>query len=213
MHRESTRSWVAGLLIAVGVLVLLERGGWLIGIGSWLWGLAFLAGGGLFIGIYARDRHQWWALFPGFGLAGLAAAMLLGSNGGALFLAVLGLGFALVYAADRRRWWAIIPAGSLATLALVAWTQTRWPDTNSGWLFFGGLAATFAALVLQPPERRRRWAVYPALGLAAMAILTLLSSRTGPIVVAAAAIVVGAALLLRAGLPSSGSGPRRGRPS
>ncbi|MEJ2665869.1 MAG: hypothetical protein P8Z81_02020 [Deinococcales bacterium] len=213
MERESTRSWVAGLLIAVGVLVILERAGWLVGIGSWLWGLAFLAGGGLFIGIYVRDRRRWWALFPGFALAGLAAAVLLSSNGGALFLAVLGLAFALVYAGNRQRWWAIIPAGTLATLALVAWTQTRWPGTNSGWLFFGGLAATFAALLAQPPERRQRWAVYPALGLAAVALLTLLSSRTGPIVVAAVAIVVGVALLFRAGLPSSDRGPGRGRPS
>lgn len=212
MERDSTRSWVAGLLIAVGVLVLLDRLGWFAGAMSWLWGLAFLAGGGAFILVYRRDRRHWWALFPGFGLLGLAAAVLLGSNGGALFLALLGLAFAVVYAGDRRRWWAIIPAGTLATLALVAWVGARWPASDPAWLFFAGLAATFGALLAQPGERRQRWAVYPALGLAALAVITALTSRTGPIVVALLAIGAGAVLLTRGGLPS-GARPRRPGPS
>lgn len=214
MKQESTRAWVAGLLIAAGVLVLLDRFGWLAGVTSWLWGLAFLAGGGVFIAVYLGNRRQWWAIFPGFGLVGLAAAVLLGSSGGALFLALLGLAFAVVYAGDRRRWWAIIPAGSLATLALMAWVTSRWPGSDAAWLFFAGLAATFLALLLQPAERRQRWAVYPAAGLAALAIVTAFTSRTGPIVVAALAILAGVALLARGGLPSAEGAARpagRGR--
>jgi len=212
MQRETTRSWIAGLLIGVGVLVLLERLGWFAGAMSWLWALAFIAGGGVFIFVYQRDRRNWWALFPGFGLLGLAAAVLLGSNGGALFLALLGLAFAVVYAGDRRRWWAIIPAGTLATLALVAWVGGRWPGTDVGWLLFAGLAATFAALLAQPAERRRTWAIYPVVALAALAVVTALSSRTGPVVVASLAIVAGAALLVRGRVPSAGR-PRRPGPS
>lgn len=210
METQSSRTWIAGLLIAVGVLVLLERLEWLGGHPSWLWGVAFLAGGAAFIAVYLNDRSQWWALFPGFGLVGLAAAALLGSSGGALLLALLGLAFALVYASNRRRWWAIIPAGSLATLALMAWLATRWPAADLGWLFFLGLAATFAALAIQPPERRQRWAVLPALGLAALSLVTLVSSRTGPVVVAVLAILAGAAMLARNGRPSL-EAPRRGR--
>lgn len=218
MARESTRSWIAGLLIAAGVLVLLDRLGWLAGVGSWLWGLVFLAGGGAFLLVYRADERHWWALFPGFALVGLGAVVLVGANGGALFLALLGLAFAVVYAGDRRRWWAIIPAGSLATLALMAWADARWPAADAAWLFFAGLAATFAALLVQPRERRRSWAVYPALALAVMAVLTALTSRTGPIVLAALAILAGAFLLFRGGLPAGGGpsahGGRRGsRPS
>lgn len=212
MGSGSTRSWIAGLLIAAGVLVLLERLGWFAGGMGWLWSLAFLSGGGLFILVYQRDRHHWWALFPGFGLLGVAAAVLLGSNGGALILALLGLAFAVVYAGDRRRWWAIIPAGSLATLALVAWVGSRWPGSDAGWLLFAGLAVTFAALLAQPAERRQPWAVYPAVGLAVLAVLTAFTSRTGPIVVASLAIVAGVALLARGGLPRVAR-PRRPGPS
>lgn len=212
MTRDTTRSWIAGLLIAAGVLVLLDRLGWFAGITSWLWALAFLAAGGVFIAVFWRDRRHWWALFPGFGLVGLAAAVLLGSSGGALFLALLGLAFAVVYAVDRRRWWAIIPAGSLATLALMAWVEVRWPGSEAAWVFFAGLAVTFAALLAQPPERRQRWAVYPAAGLALMAVLTALTSRTGPIVVGALAVLAGAVLLARGGLPAAGRAAASGEP-
>ena len=197
MDHERRNSWIAGLLIGIGVLVLLDRAGWLVGVGGWLWGLLLLAGAGLFLAVYARDRRQWWALFPGFGLAGLAAAMVMGNAGGALFLALLGLAFALVYSSDRRRWWAILPAGALATLALVAWVDNLRPGYDAGWVFFLGLAATFAALLLQPPERRQRWAAFPALALALLALLTLFTSHAGPTVIALVLIAVGIVLVLR----------------
>lgn len=210
MDYDRRTRWIAGLLIAAGVLALLERVGWLVGVGSWLWGLLLLVGGAAFLAVYLRDATQWWALFPGFGLAGLAAAVFTGNAGGALFLALLALAFALVYASDRRRWWAILPAGALATLSLVAWSDAVRPGTDAGWLFFLGLAATFAALLLQPPERRQGWAVYPALGLAALALLTLVTRGAGPVVIAVVLIGVGVVLLMRGGLAGPAAS-RRGR--
>lgn len=213
MDDERRNTWIAGLLIGVGVLVLLDRAGWLVGVGGWFWGLVFLAGGALFVGIFARDRRQWWALFPGFGLAGVAAAMLMGNAGGSLFLALLGLAFALVYASDRRRWWAIIPAGALATLALVAWLGDVRPGYQAGWVFFLGLAATFGALLLQPPERRQPWAAIPALALAVLAVLTLFASHAGPTVIALVMIAAGIVLAWRGRPPGRRDAPPRGRAS
>lgn len=213
MDKDRRVTWIAGLLIGVGVLNLLVRAGWMIGVGGWLWGLLFLAGGGAFLWLYARDRQQWWAVFPGFGLVGLAAAVLMGNAGGVLFLALLGLAFALVYSADRRRWWAIVPAGALATLALVAWLEAWRPGYEAGWVFFLGLAATFAALLLQPAEQRQRWAVYPALALALLALLTVFTSQAGPTVIALILIVLGAFLVLRERPLGRARAPRQGRRS
>lgn len=197
MDRGNRSTWIAGLLVAVGVLMLLDRAGWLSGIGGWLWGLVFLAGGVAFLAVFYRDQTRWWALFPGFGLLGLSAATLMGNAGGPLFLALVGLAFALVYAADRKRWWALIPAGALATLAIVAWIDAASPGYDSSWVFFVGLAATFAAVAAQPAERRQRWAVYPALGLVALAVVTLVSSAAVPTVIAIVLIAIGAFLLWR----------------
>lgn len=213
MDRERRASWIAGTLIGVGVLVLLDRAGWLVGVGGWLWGLLFLLAGGAFLGVYARDREKWWALLPGFALLGLAAAMLMGNAGGALFLALLGLAFAVVYSSDRRRWWAIVPAGTLATLALVAWLGAARPQFDAGWVFFLGLAATFGALLLQPPERRQRWAVVPALVLALLALLTSLTAQAAPTVIALVMIAGGAVLMLRERSRRGTGLPPRDRPT
>ncbi len=197
MERDRRSTMVAGLLIALGVLLLLDRAGWLSGVGGWLWGLIFLGGGLAFLAVFYRDRTRWWALFPGCGLLGLSAATLMDRSGGPLFLALLGLAFALVYAGDRSRWWAVIPAGALATLALVAWIDVRAPGYDTGWVFLVGMAATFAALAFQPEPMRKRWALYPALGLAALAAITLVSSDTAPIVISIGLIGVGGYLLWR----------------
>lgn len=203
---------VAALLIAAGALLLLDRFGWLSGVGSWLWGLLFLAGGAAFLAVAWRDRERWWALIPGFALVGLAAAVLMGAAGGPLFLALLGVAFAVVYATDHRRWWAIIPAGALATLALVAYLGVAFPRYEAGWVFFVGLAATFLALVVQPPERRQRWAVIPAIALAALALVTVMAQQAGTWIVALLLIAGGGVLLLRRPpderrLPRRGGGP------
>jgi len=213
MDKDRRVTWIAGLLIGVGVLNLLARAGWMVGVGGWLWGLLFLAAGGAFLWLYARDRQQWWAVFPGFGLVGLAAAVLMGNAGGVLFLALLGLAFALVYSADRRRWWAIVPAGALATLALVAWLEALRPGYDGGWVFFLGLAATFAALLLQPAERRQRWALWPALALALLSLLTLVTSQAGPTVIALVLIALGAFLVLRDRLIGAGRVRGGGKPT
>src|SRR5690606_17328765 len=139
---ENRNGW-AWLLIAGGLALLATQLGWVGRLNDWLWALLFLGGGAAFFYHFSTSRRDWWALIPAAALAAIGVSILGGAAGGADFLGVLGIGFALVYLTGHERWWAIIPAGVLITLAVVAWTDARFPRLDTGWLFFLGLAATF----------------------------------------------------------------------
>lgn len=169
-------------LVAVGALFLLQT----LGILHVAWditiSLGFLIGGALFGAIFARDRRNWWALFPATALGFIGVMIFLDQVapgfrlGGSLFLGGLGLAFAGVYAAlDRRHFWPIIPAGVLLTLATVAGIDHLLPWVNDGWIFFGGLALTFG-FVWYETQYVQRWALVVALACAAIAALGLLGS-------------------------------------
>lgn len=186
----------AVLLIGLGVLFLAGNLGWLRGVDQWLWGLLFAAGGGLILAWFLREREQWWALIPSAALFGLSTAVLGGSSGGGLFLALLGAGFAAVYAVQRTRWWAIIPAGVLLTLGVVAWLDAFFPRFDGGWVFFLGLAATFGYLYRLPDrEARQRWAIYPAAATLALALVILLSGTVTGVVIPLLLIAAGVYLI------------------
>jgi len=92
------------LLIGAGALFLVDRFAWALGIRSLLWALLFGVGAALFLLLYARDRRQWWALFPGFGLAALAAAVVAGNVGGGLLLGLAGAACVALYLRGGGRW-------------------------------------------------------------------------------------------------------------
>lgn len=202
MKRFET-SMIAGLLlIGAGVLFLLTNLGVIGSAIATLWALIFALCGVAFLRAYTMDHARWWALIPGCIFLGLGALVGLdqfglagaGAWGGALFLGAISLGFWLVYLTSPARWWAIIPGGTLLTLAAIAGLSDHWPGTDLGWLFFLGLALTFGLAYLDPSaERRRRWALYPAAGLAAMALLAIAS-------LGATLNVIGPIALILAGL-------------
>jgi hypothetical protein len=199
----SPNRW-AYLLIAGGLFLLALQLGWLEWFRDWLWALVFAAGGAAFAYRFTRDSSDWWALIPGAALIGIATTFVSGAAGGAYFLMVLGLGFALVYLTGRERWWAVMPAGVLLTLGVVAWLGVRLPRFDAGWLFFLGIAATFGFLYMLPASQGgQRWAVYPAAAALAVMAMVLLSGAVSGVVVSVALILVGAYLLWR-----QGSAPR-----
>lgn len=192
---------LGGLLIALGLLFFLANLGLFDAVARTFWTGAFFVGGAAFLGLYTRQREQWWALIPGSTLLGLGAATLGGEAAGSLFLGLIGLGFAGIYWGERKHWWAVIPAGVLLTLALVAGVGARL-ESLSGLLFFLGLAATFGLLFVLPEGRGKQdWALYPALALLGLAIISsnLLGFVT-PLTWPAVLILAGLFLLWRSGV-------------
>lgn len=161
------------ILVGIGVLALFGS----LGIALFNSVLGTLLFGGLAFYLYREGTRTGrsgmrLAALP---LAGLAlAALLPGSAGGALFLALIGLAFAYVWRMDRSRWWAIIPAGTFASLAAVAGLGGMLGRAD-GFVFLGGLAATFYALT-RLRVSPQSWAIWPAGGLALVAVLSLMGS-------------------------------------
>jgi hypothetical protein len=194
-------------LVGGGLLLLLQNLGFLGG-GELLWAALFALVGLAFFAVYFRDR-RWWALIPGCALLGLAAPTALSvagdrwaEFGGAVFLAMLGAAFATVYLDNRPvRWWALIPAGTLLTLAVVASLDLVDAAEAGGGVFFLGLALTFFAVALLPHgDKRRDWALYPAIACLGLgAIVVAASTSTFTIVAAVGLIGTGLYLLYRTG--------------
>ncbi len=171
---NSRYSQIGLILLALGVLALLSNFGIFGGVGTVI-GAALFAGGGVWLfRRYGQGNGRTFVLLAAFALFAVAGAMIGGSMSGPLFLGVLGLGFVALYTRDTERWWAIIPAGALLSLALVAALDTSMPGGASGSILFVGLAATFA-LLTRLPHHPQRWAIYPALALAVVAVLALSS--------------------------------------
>jgi hypothetical protein len=206
------------LLIAGGLVLLAQNLG-LFGelaapVWSFLFGLAALA----FFGAYFSDRSAWWFLIPGFVLAGLALTVLVtesgvddrfrGDLGGSVFLWSIGLAFWAVYAADNRQWWAIIPAGVMTTLGLMPLVADQVAGTSTGAILFLGLGLTFGLLYLLRGRHATGWAIFPAGGCLAMALILGVFGpleRFWPVIFL---ILPGVYLLYQALRPRRGAGPK-----
>jgi hypothetical protein len=196
------------LLIAAGVLFLLQNLEIIAGGIAPLWALLFGAGGVLFLYVYLVNRENWWAIIPGIVLLGLAALIALstlapavgGAWGGALFLAALGLAFWVIYFTKRDFWWAVIPGGVLLTLALVTGLSSALKGVDTGGVFLLGLGLTFGLLsFLRTPEGRMKWALIPAAVLLVLGLaLTAAGASFLKYLWAVALIAGGGYLLFRA---------------
>jgi hypothetical protein len=166
------------LLIAAGILFLLQN---LNIIGpdiALVWAFLFVAGGAIFLYVFLANRTQWWAVIPGFALLGIGALIAISQLapgleawGGALFLGGLGAAFWVVYLTNREYWWAVIPGGVLITLALVAGLSSLLEGIDVSGVFFLGLAATFGLLsFIRTPEGRLKWALVPAIVMLVMGL-------------------------------------------
>ena len=158
-----------------------------------------------FLVIYLVDRTRKWALIPGGVLAAIGVIPLTALLGGeeligSLVLFVIAAPFFVVYFWSKENWWALIPAGILASLGLAllvaglghfaAWTI---PVMNA--IMFLGWGVTFLALWLRRESQPTAWAIYPAVGLGAASLLSLvvgsLLHSSWPIL-----LIVGGGLLL-----------------
>jgi uncharacterized membrane protein HdeD (DUF308 family) len=167
-----------------------------------MWGMLFLLAGVVFLaGDYFSEEFQ-----------------------GAGFLFLCALGFTGVALWKQKNWWAIIPAGVFASLGLVVGLVNlipredypRLPNTLSWgvytWALFLGFSATFGVLWLLRKRQPTGWAIYPAIGLLALAAaIFILGSRFQEVwLVTMLSVTVGTlllALLTRKRLPASQQAP------
>ncbi|MBM4458173.1 MAG: hypothetical protein FJ011_10475 [Chloroflexi bacterium] len=189
------------LLVALGVVFLLQNFGLLSGIANLVWVTLFGLGGLAFLWVFITNNEQWWALIPGFTLLGLAGLIgfggRLGEWGAALFLAAIGLSFWLIYAVRRDFWWAIIPGGALFSVALLVALSDVMKGEAAVGVFFLGLAATFGLVSqVSTPEGKMKWALIPAAVLAIMGFLFLLTLGGLMNYVWAVALILGGAFLI-----------------
>jgi len=79
-----------------------------------------------FLGVFLRDRSQWWALIPAYVLlavtlmnwfmeAGILSDLLV--PGYVMF--AIAIPFFVVYGRNTKQWWALIPAGILTIIGIV----------------------------------------------------------------------------------------------
>jgi hypothetical protein len=189
------------LLVALGVVFLLQNFGVLSGIANLVWVVLFGLGGLAFLWVFITNNEQWWALIPGFTLLGLAGLIGFGDRLGewaaALFLAAIGLSFWLIYAVRRDFWWAIIPGGALFSVALLVALSDVMKGEAAVGVFFVGLAATFGLVSqVSTPEGKMKWALIPAAVLAIMGALFLLTLGGLMNYVWAVALILGGAFLI-----------------
>jgi len=79
-----------------------------------------------FLGVFLRDRSQWWALIPAYVLLAVALMNWLMEVGILSDLLVPGyvmfaiaIPFFVVYGHNTKQWWALIPAGILTVIGIV----------------------------------------------------------------------------------------------
>jgi hypothetical protein len=168
MRRINLRLLIGILLVAGGILTLLDVQGIISNAGGIFWGMIFAAGGLFFLYMLINDPKSPWLSFPAFTLLGLAASSFLPDSlaeyDGLAFFAGLSLAFWWVYFTDRQRWWAIIPGGILLTLGVVS-ALDNVSGLETGGSLFIGLGITFLLVAILSGQRSRSWALIPGIGL------------------------------------------------
>ncbi len=187
MKRLNVRVVGGILLIAVGILILLQNLKILGGGLDLLWALLFGAGGVVFLYVFLNNRDNWWALVPGFVLLSLGVIIALDQLApqigddwsGAIVVGGIGLAFWAIYFANRENWWAVIPGGVLLTIALLIGLSSVIEGFETGGVFLLGLGLTFGLLsFLQTPQGRMKWALIPASVLLVIGLLLTAASAS-----------------------------------
>lgn len=207
MRRDRLRLAVGLILVAAGILFILQNFNLLISAWGALWALIFAAAGVAFLWAFFRNRESWWPVIPGLFLLAIAALIALDSVnlglaeawGGAIVLAGIGIAFAVVYIAHREHWWAIIPAGVLLTLALTTALYGSRSAPEAGSVFLMGLGVTLAvAYALALRRWRLNWMLILAAVLFLIGAVTLAASTpAGLYVWPLALIAIGLYILFR----------------
>jgi hypothetical protein len=188
----------------------------------------FLQGGSFLAFVLLSRKNWWALIPTGLFLGGGVAATLdvlspLGRATGPAYLFLLGGSFLAIVLLSHKNWWALIPGGFFASLGVVATLENYIPHTNHAtlhitpalgvyftnldhsyvlgvyfWVLLLGMAATFGVLWLMRKTQSTGWAIYPAVGLLAVALLAfLLGSFFEEAWLASICLVAGIMLLMK----------------
>lgn len=205
---ERNSRFIWGILLVLGGFIfLLQQFSIFHFVSGLIWVALFAAGAIFFGGWFLRNpRANWWAAIPGFTLAGLASVSMIDQLGiqgldslsGPLFLASIGLAFAVIFLVNSEMWWALIPGGVMMTLAVVAYADDVGIGIDSGAILFLGMGLTFIAVGAMPGHdgKSRRWAFIPAAVLLGMGFLIGFSMEVAIQYLWPIAMIIGGALLI-----------------
>ena len=181
--RLNLRRAFALILIATGVLVLLQNTGIAAGDTGQVISLVLLIALGIFFtAMYFPGRRQWFWVALGLGCFSFAL-------GNAVYFIPtvdefyrqivifigLGISFLTIYLQNRMNWWAMFPAGLLISLGASQLIEQAYPDFGAGGVLVFGLGLSFLILYLVPtPVGRLRFALLPAIILLAIGVVIVI---------------------------------------
>ena len=165
------------ILIAAGVLVLLQTTGVVVGDTGQVISLVLLVALGIFFtAMYFPARRQWFWVALGLGCFSFALGNVIYFLPDldeyfreVLIFTGLGISFLTIYLHNRMNWWSMFPAGLLISLGVNQWVEQSYPDFASGGVLVIGLGLSFLVLFLVPtPVGRLKFALLPAVILLAI---------------------------------------------
>jgi hypothetical protein len=187
-----------GLLVPANVLLAVMASSQMLSYvnGQLLAALIIAATGVPFLVLYLLDRSRRWAIATTAVIAVLACLPMVNSLmethsvelGGLAFFALISLCFFALLLFSRKNWWAIIPGGIMASFGASLLVEILVPHQHQPsyieqgkllwdpliWTLFLGFATTFAGLWLMRKTHPTGWAIYPAAGWLALAVLSFI---------------------------------------
>jgi len=183
MGSKYQQLFIGVLIILIGTLILIYNLGILYLDDQFVWGIAFIVLGAVFLGFYYRKS------LPGnvrsFGILFLIIGIFLILDSllefpqdllGALFLWLIAAAFISIFVRHSHRWWAIIPGGIFITLGFIVVIDTFHLLAGDllWFVFLLGTSLTFWFLFLIKDDKNRlHWAIYPAIGMTLFSFFTL----------------------------------------
>jgi hypothetical protein len=181
----NARRAFAIILIAVGVLVLLQNTGIATGeTGQVVSTVVLTAVGIFFTALYFPGRRQWFWIALGFVFFSFALGNIVyfmptldEFYRQVIIFAGIGISFLTIYLHDRMQWWAMFPAGLLISISTSQLVENLSPNLESSGILLLGLGLAFLILYLIPtPVGQLKFALLPALILLAVGVVIILGS-------------------------------------
>jgi hypothetical protein len=187
-----------GLLVPANILVAMLAVALMLPYvnGQLLATLIIAATGVPFLVLYLLDRSRRWAIVTTAVIAVLACGPMVTALmethsvelGGLAFFALISLCFFSLLLFSRKNWWAVIPGGIMASFGASVLVEILVPHQHQPsiivqgkllwdpliWVLFLCFAATFAGLWLMRKTYPTGWAIYPAAGWLALAVLSFI---------------------------------------